>query len=359
MAPKKIVLISDVHIGLRRHKSEWFKKEHEKPLCDFLGWIATRGDKVKDLVILGDFFDNWVCPAGVIPPSIEDIIGAKPNHPIWTVLHLCLRRLSNVFYVKGNHDMATTQEDLDLLRDKTSGKAPRLIDCYLDGLLVGEHGHAEAMFNAPDLAHDPVFGIPLGYFVTRVLAVTEKSADCPEAIGKYFLSAHESKQKGRTLSETVLDAVMDFVGLKDKDMVEMGAGVPDPTLGEVKAKYRDLYEYWKEKKGEGKAVDALRAEAFGLAGYVSMLQKRFKIAVLGHTHEAKLKSYPQQVKHDDSIKVTDIYANAGKWCTGKPTYVEVTNHTGGKWDVKLMEMGYTNKNKTTVQPKVLDETAIG
>jgi UDP-2,3-diacylglucosamine pyrophosphatase LpxH len=355
MAANKIVFISDVHIGLRRHKSEWFKKEHVRPLCDFLGWLAGRGDEVKDLVILGDFFDNWVCPAGAIPPSIAEIIQAKPNQPIWTMLHLCLRNLTNVFYVPGNHDRDTTQADLDLLADPKTGKAPRLVGSYLDGLLVGEHGHAEAMFNADDQVHDPAFGIPLGYFITRVLSVTDQSASCPEAIGKYFLSAHESKRKDRTLSETVLDAVMDFVGLEDTDLVEMGEGRPDPTLGEVKAKYRDLYECWKETKGEGRAVDALRAEAFGLAGYVSVLQKRFKIVVLGHTHEAKLKSYPQQVRHDDSIKVTDIYANAGKWCTGKPTYVEVTNHSGGKWDVELMGVGYAGKK---LELCVLEETTL-
>ncbi|HOX46217.1 MAG TPA: metallophosphoesterase [Myxococcota bacterium] len=359
MAPNKMVFISDVHIGLRRHRSEWFGKEHVKPLCDFLGWVSTRGDEVKDLVILGDFFDNWVCPAGAVPPTIADIIGAAPNRPIWAMLHRCLRNLTHVYYVKGNHDMDTTQADLDLLADPRSGKAPQLINSYLDGVLVGEHGHAEAMFNAPDRVHDPVNGVPLGYFITRVLAKTTQAADCPAAIGSYLVSVHKSKHEGKTLAEAVLDAVMSFVGLEDEDLVELGAGLPDPTLGEVKARYRDLYELWKAAKGDGGAVDALRAEAFGLSPYVYRLQERFKIVVLGHTHEALVKAYPQQHKHDPGVEVREIYANTGKGCTERPTFVEVTNHPGGKWEVELKRVGYTGGSKPRLQITTLDEEALG
>ena len=45
-------------------------------------------------------------------------------------------------------------------------------------------------------------------------------------------------------------------------------------------------------------------------------KKGYKVAILGHTHESELDK--------DWFLVKDRgYANAGYWCTKKPTYVEV------------------------------------
>lgn len=364
MTPNKIVFISDVHIGTREFKGEWFKDQHVKVLCEFLTTLSRRKDEVKDLVILGDFFENWICPvdqakkpAGIsFPPTIRDIIQARANAPIWIALRMCLRNLTNVFYVPGNHDMATTQQDLDLLRDPTSGKGVRLIPSYLDGVLLAEHGHAYAMFAAPDPVHDPLESLPLAYFVTRILASTDKSHTGPEAIRIYIKKFFEAASAEATVSESIINALRDLAGLKDSSVVRMGGLRPDLTLGEVKQKYPDVWECW-TRQGMLKALNALRGELGALEGVAETLVERHPIVVLGHTHGAVLRYYPRQHKYDPSWPIRQIYANTGCFCSDRPTYVEATNYPDGKWDVRLMGVGYNSKKKLTLTQ--LDQTAIG
>ena len=77
MARTKRIFISDIHLGMRT-KKDWFQPRHEKNLVDFLTNVA-RDPKVKDLVLLGDLFEQWMVPYDVMPPTIGEILEVNSN----------------------------------------------------------------------------------------------------------------------------------------------------------------------------------------------------------------------------------------------------------------------------------------
>jgi UDP-2,3-diacylglucosamine pyrophosphatase LpxH len=154
MAATKRVFISDVHIGVRGSK-EWFQDKHKANLIDTLEEIAGKPDQIKDLVLLGDFFENWMAPVNKPPPTIDDIVKNQSNQDIFKALEKCTSSTINVYYLNGNHDMHINQKDLNKLPIK--GKI-QFITHYHAGLLYGEHGSRFAMFNARDKMHDPFDG---------------------------------------------------------------------------------------------------------------------------------------------------------------------------------------------------------
>ena len=86
MSATRRIFISDVHIGLRGQakwlKRQWFQNRHVNNLVCLLDEIATQGDSIKDLVLLGDFFETWMAPVDIVPPTIEDVLKYQGNQKI-------------------------------------------------------------------------------------------------------------------------------------------------------------------------------------------------------------------------------------------------------------------------------------
>jgi len=305
MAKTARVFLSDVHLGTGR-SYDWFQpSRHRAKLLAVLDYAIEHHTRIKDLVLLGDIFDTWLCPIEQPPHTIADILAANPE--IVAKLRVCVEKLDNVFYINGNHDMSVTQQDLAPLG--VGARKVQRIPAYQAGLLYAEHGHRFAMFNAADRLHDPTHALPIGYFVTRVLC-GHSDYNKPGAIVRYIDDLLESACTTQTITSSVLEALMELTGHCDDDVVHMPFGRQKWTLGAVKRRYASVFDRWVEKFGHRYAIRSVLGELNALGWFADRLatSRGYRVVVLGHSHQAKMDK-DQWFVADDRI-----YANAGYMC---------------------------------------------
>ncbi|MAT99885.1 MAG: hypothetical protein CL608_22315 [Anaerolineaceae bacterium] len=150
----------------------------------------ARSNQIKDLVLLGDVFDNWVCPAEQVPPSYDEIMSA--NLEELDRLEQAVKKGINVFYIHGNHDYDLPKA---LLENQVPGL--QVIAAYKSGRTHAEHGHLHTLFNNPDYLNDPGYGRPLGYYISRLYASSGHAmsfsdivSTLDDVIGSCFNSVH-------------------------------------------------------------------------------------------------------------------------------------------------------------------------
>lgn len=87
MAKTKRFFISDIHLNSQTlyddpKQPAWYNPEiHNPRLLGFLEkTVLAQKDQVKDLILLGDVFNTWVCPAKKVPPKYSEIFTA--NRPV-------------------------------------------------------------------------------------------------------------------------------------------------------------------------------------------------------------------------------------------------------------------------------------
>ncbi len=177
---EKIVVISDIHLGIDDKYSEILK--NRPILIDFLQRLQKTTD-VRELVINGDFLDEWFLP--VYYPSYKDerqfykdVIANNKN--VIDELNKVIDSGIKVVYVIGNHDMTL---EADVLQEAM----PKIIQARdAEGLgryytgdrneIVIEHGHRYDVFSAPDtVTNAQLCGndntiFPAGYFYARYAA---------------------------------------------------------------------------------------------------------------------------------------------------------------------------------------------
>jgi len=332
MGKTKRVFISDIHLGSGK-SYDWFQPQHEANLLGLFESIVEEKDDIKDLVILGDLFDTWVCPPDKTPPSIQDIIAAHPK--IFKGLSDCVAALDNVFYINGNHDMHVSQEDIEGIR--AGGKVMKRIERYHGGLLYAEHGHRFAMFNARDKLHDRD-GLPVGYFISRMIA-GKQGYTHPRALFSYVDDLLEASFTSRTFTSSVVEAIMEWAGHHLDTAFVMPRGRNKLSIREVIEKYATLFERWTQKFGYRYAIQSIRAELGSMGWFADRLCKRngYQVVIMGHSHVS-------ETDHDRGSWLLStnnrIYANSGYWCTPSPTFVEVDKtSTGFEVDLYRMKNG--------------------
>lgn len=304
------LFLSDVHLGGDEAKS-WFQTTHHRaPLLTFFSYLSAQRD-VKDLVLLGDFFDTWQWPMNVTPTSLPEVIRAR-HEPVIDAVRAARGAVENIFYVNGNHDMDVTQKELDAIfgKDSTGKGIVTWIPEYRTGRLLAEHGSRFAMFNAQDRMHDPKDGLPLGYFITRLLSSGNVSYDTPGAVLGYVDDLLEAAFTTQTLAESVIEALAERVGVASDATFRMPGGRPNLTVAQVQRKYAPLFTRWTEKFGHRYAMRAIAGEAGGLGWFADRLCERhgYKVVVLGHTHDHAI--------DEDKYFLAGgrVYANTGFWC---------------------------------------------
>lgn len=176
----KIVVISDIHIGI---DDKYAETVANRPLLiDFLKGLQGTKD-VRELVIDGDFLDEWFLPVDYPSYTDEqqfyrDVI--KNNQGIIDELNKVIDSGIKLVYIPGNHDM--TQEN-DVLQEAIP-KIVQIRDAkglgtYYTGdrdEIAIEHGHRYDVFSAPDtvtnadLAGNNDTILPAGYFYARYAA---------------------------------------------------------------------------------------------------------------------------------------------------------------------------------------------
>ncbi len=219
----------------------------------------------------------------------------------------------------GNHDMLITKEILEkYFPGIIFGGSAAYKSVYRTSRLRAEHGSSYALFNAPDAINSPGNRLPLGYFISRVAAT--KHAQTGSAERHYWTYADDlldllGPQK---LPSAVFEAIIEEAHISADDDIKM-SGSGSIKVGEVKAKYADLYEQWKTYYGKGFAFKAVMAEIGYLDDFADMLCKKgdTNIVIFGHSHQSDLDK--------DTWFVEDrVYANCGSWCDAREacTFVE-------------------------------------
>ncbi len=176
----KIVVISDIHIGIDDSYAETVK--NRPLLIEFLQRLQRTTD-VRELVIDGDFLDEWFLP--VYYPSYTDVQQfykdvIANNQGVIDELNNVIKSGIKLVYIPGNHDMT---QDNDVLQEAIP-KIVQIRDAkglgtYYTGdrnEIAIEHGHRYDVFSAPDTVtnaelcgnNDTI--LPAGYFYARYAA---------------------------------------------------------------------------------------------------------------------------------------------------------------------------------------------
>jgi UDP-2,3-diacylglucosamine pyrophosphatase LpxH len=330
------LFLSDIHLSSTKDRLPanpywWLDQDGVVRIAGFLNWLTGNATDagVKEVILLGDVFDNWVIPHDQIPPDISDILAAAHNQPFVEALNALTQvQGMKVIYLPGNHDMHTTQVDLQATFPQLGWGGHAAFDSiYVSGRLRAEHGSAHAMFCAPDPLRRA--RLPLGYFLSRLAATAVRDHgsrirhfwtvidDILEAAGPHKLAACVFEAM---VEEARLGANAEFTmptALWGGDSVKMSA---------VAELYANLYGEWVERKGPGVAFKALVAEIGWLEDVADTLCKKNgpNTVIFGHSHGAEMDK--------DNWFVDDrIYANCGTWCDDDkkktPTYVTVEKLT--------------------------------
>lgn len=388
-----IACISDIHMGDARAASDgycWFGK-NATALTDFLDMVMA-GNQVRQLVILGDLFDEWLIPY-TIPPFDDGVVSSEEyfesvasnpvNAPIIEKLKaIALEPDIDLVYVHGNHDMLLTKETLE-------GIIPNIIWAGdVNGLgkyspienMIMEHGHRYDFFNCPQPLVNDGHILPPGYFVSRLYAqgLMDQTSNLQKELWEYhgsfeFLAAWEVAQL-----YTLLHFDMQVPDLSAENILMSGIDDYNDPFSFDGA--RDMYaanieDSWDATQTQNdvpvhincclQSIWNGHSDLFS-AAQVEFLEstspKAYKVVAFGHTHEPMVKVYPE------SGDYTGIYANSGSWINSEEsgyhvrTYLLITpaQWTGSDLDmVSLYQYNLDSENGNQVyKPVLLAEESI-
>jgi UDP-2,3-diacylglucosamine pyrophosphatase LpxH len=333
-----IVCISDIHMGDPRSVALgycWFS--NNAPALESILNVVITNQQVKQLVILGDLFDEWVVPYRISPfdsqagiNNSRDYFLSVANAPTNINIINKLKAIASsgttqLIYIPGNHDMLLTQAVLEEIIPGViwQGDSPGLGHYSPLSEIIMEHGHRYDFFNCPQPLADPGHMLPPGYFISRLdaeglmeqqhstLKETQSVAGDAEFMTAWtaafeYLKIHYTLTVAAdsvNISMGGIDnyqAPFSFNGVRDKfaanienawPSTEAGNGLPVtmPVLmaildGSIDLSFTASYEYMQ-----------------------STAPNIYKIVVFGHTHNPMLKVYPA------GKQFTGIYANTGSW----------------------------------------------
>ncbi len=180
----KIVVISDLHLGVNDMYSEMV--QNRPILIKFLQCLQNTKD-VRELVIAGDFLDEWFLPVFYYPLLADqdqfyrNVIAN--NRGVVDELNRVAASGIKLVYVPGNHDLTLKASVLKEAMPKlvyAGNGDPQGLGAYYTGErneIVIEHGHRYDVLSAPDtLTNEELCGnkgntiLPAGYFYARYAA---------------------------------------------------------------------------------------------------------------------------------------------------------------------------------------------
>ncbi len=307
------IFLSDIHLSsqpLYDSNVAWYdSNKHRKRLLQFLeNQVLAKAHQVKDLILVGDLFDNWVCPADEIPPTYDEILDA--NSEELDHLKAAIEKGINVFFIHGNHDY-------DLPRVVLESRVPglKVITAYKGaGRTHAEHGHLYTLFNKPDFRNDPAYGRPLGYYISRLHASSDHEGISFTDIICALDDVLEAAITPSTLIESLIEALAERANYVTEIVMPDGRS---KTIEEIKIQYRDLAA----QHGYGLLGLRTAIREFELGFSADKLSRDFgfNIVLFGHTHRKKIDK--------DFLFVEDrIYANTGAWCEDEASYVIIEKY---------------------------------
>ena len=343
-AANKIVVISDTHLGVDDAYSETV--QNKQLLVDFLHRVAATDD-IAEVVIAGDFFDEWFQPFSAAPhadcATFYRQVAQNNADVINAIEELMTTYGKKVTYIPGNHDMTLDFDTVaSVLPGINQARDADGLGTYRTGArkeIVIEHGHRYNVFVAPDNITNKALSngksiLPPGYFFTRIgasyvmegrpadqksySAVTAPDKNDVSKYGAYlyyrmWLWALTTYPVNESLDAKVMDAsasgFTEVFSISDV-LPAMGAD------GKLSAKlFNGLQDNWDAVQTNNHVAvhisfnDAVMQSAE--ASFVDeQAQKQYfdldpsvEVVVFGHTHAPLL-----QV-----IATNKVYANAGTW----------------------------------------------
>lgn len=174
----KIVVCSDIHLGIEDAYSETVG--NRRYFVEFLERLATTTD-VRELVIDGDFLDEWYLPLSYVETDRAEFYKAviENNPHVFEAIGDVIASGIKVVYVVGNHDMSV---DAGMIRALVPGLVVETdrpgVGVYITGdrnEIAIEHGHRYDVYSAPDTITNKAITkgqtlFPPGYFYARYAA---------------------------------------------------------------------------------------------------------------------------------------------------------------------------------------------
>lgn len=343
----KIVVISDLHLGIDDAFAE--NVANRQHLVNFLRRLQHTSD-VRELVINGDFLDDWYLPLtyAAYPDTREFYAKVLANNKIVVdELNRLVASGIQLVYVPGNHDM--------LLESGVLAKAvPGTVEARdAAGLgvhrtgdrreVVIEHGHRYDVFSAPDpitnaaLTPSEDTMLPPGYFYARIAAswvvqgrppikkdypeiATAPPKTDADQFGAYVYYRVLSSEMNRiTPFERFEDHVIDLevAGLHGSYSLQDFYPVTQPD-GRISAPtlFPDFQRTWNQRQEINKvlvktpfaqaAAGALDIGYFArqaIAQYLHNPDEQVEVVVFGHTHIPDFRA----------LADGSIYLNEGTW----------------------------------------------
>ena len=390
-------VISDIHLNDQRAmdgKWSWFI-DNQPYLIEYLDNLIEHNDEYKELVLLGDLFDEVVTPlpfhtfvADGVTVSETDYLRAiasvEKNKEVLDKIKEVQDAGVQVVYVPGNHDSGI---DENLLHEFIGNGAEFVSDVkglgsYVTPDVVMEHSHRYDMLCSPDpysnigvddVTEDNAF-MGIQYFTTRI-AATNRNKGLAKASMSDFGFASESELKAVAdkpgddeFNKFIITLVCNVVLMAKP--VEGIETIPVPTglYGLTSNYFLNEYFYltahsepklyqtmWKQQEWERRLqhnnapadfpflLGAMICEVpFTDAVAVDRLfggDDTYKVVVFGHTHVPYLRIMERWDGEEGYI-----YANTGSWVDENAcshpvrTAVEIYDGEEGR-QVRLMQMG--------------------
>ena len=354
---KKKIFISDIHMNDARSLAKppygWFV-DNIGFLEQFLHDLLVSSE-VEEVVIVGDLFDRWVVPADQDPTiSFQEICDNHAYKNIIAALQELAKR-QMLTYVPGNHDMSFSPADhLETRRfmETCFPKISYLADpalphgVYESDTLVVEHGNHYGLFNSPDTWDNPDTFIPIGYFITRLLATIE----CQTGVRLDFHDflrpfVHRLMIESDYMKNFFID-IAKRAGLGRSDRINMKgiAGFADSSITGIAEYYKDLLKKWPPQERGGinwpMAVLGDIKDLDPAASVVYFLRPELNknMVIFGHTH---IKGFNNTINLEEASRIeaisrflpsSAIYANCGTWIDSARfcTYLETEEDAGAK-----------------------------
>ena len=307
-------------------------------------------DCYREIVLLGDIFDNWNFPYDIKPPTMDELLEQGSAKKVVDTINNLIKSTQNglesstpikVIYSVGNHDMTMTQK-------LVSKHMPEVVFAgstrFNSGRLQAEHGNEYCLFCSQDPIR--INGLPLGYFISRMATTCDRDTGSHQ-ISTELLIAELVKvlEHKDNIVLAVFDAICSKANVSFSDKILM----PDDLWGgvsisvsEVREMYRNLYQEYEKRCGEIMAILSIPSEmgSLGLVASALFLRGGINAIIMGHTHKA--------VVHRKTLPIIGelIYLNSGCWCNKIPkaTWVEAEKDSCGKNKYEIFGCGYPNEN---------------
>jgi len=352
-----IVVISDLHLGADLAYAECNK--NRSSLQKLLKQISV-SPNVKELVIAGDLLDEWFVPATIDTYAGKDQrdfvqrIAATNKDVIDSFNDIIQAGKILVTYVPGNHDMAITAENIDLIlpginqaRDQEQGLGTYSPADYPK--IAIEHGHRYNFFCAPDPISNqdiaPGTIMPPGYFVTRIIAlhVLQNHPQLGDTMPVVTKATSGSASQNSLFAYWKLwEWVINYTPIKDKlnekiivtniDGFNKKYALSDllpyqrTAGGKINMNlFKGIQDTWDQRQALNhvavnipvdqaiaKSASVEEADNQAITQYFINPNSDKRIVVFGHTHVAKI------ISSNNYNGQKSIYANSGTWIDHNP-----------------------------------------